>query len=103
LAVVADPLVPGDARRIPLRIPMPNYGVKVSSAYLSSDLMREFVAALPSVMREVYGNRNLTVYYGWACNLHSDLLYKPMSVSLDVFPYFIEDSTEQRSFVALIC
>ena len=77
---------------------MPNYGAKVSSAYISSDVMRKFVAALPSVMRDVYGDRNLTVYYGWACNLHSDLWYKPMSVSLDVFPYFIDDSTEQRIF-----
>ncbi len=44
---------------------MPNYGAKISSAYVSSELLREFVDALPSVMRDIYGNRNLTAYYGW--------------------------------------
>ena len=77
---------------------MANYAAKVSSAYVSSDLMREFIAALPVIFREIYGNQNLTVYYGWASNLHPDLWYKPMGVPLDVFPYFIEDSTEQRIF-----
>lgn len=77
---------------------MPNYGAKISSAYVSSNLMREFLAALPSVMRGIYGNRNLTAYYGWACNLHSDLLYIPMRVPLDVFPCFIADSVEQQIF-----
>lgn len=77
---------------------MPNYGAKVSSAYISSDVMREFIAELPSVMRDIYGNQNLKAYYGWACNLHADLLYKPMCIPLDVFPYFIEDSIEQRIF-----
>lgn len=77
---------------------MPNYAAKLSSAYVSSDLMREFIAALPSISREIYGDQNLTVYYGWASNLHPDLWHKPMAVSLDVFPYFIEDSTEQRIF-----
>jgi hypothetical protein len=77
---------------------MPNYAAKFSSAYVSSDLMREFIAALPSIMREIYGDRNLVIYYGWASNLHPDLWYKPMSVPLDLLPYFIEDSTEQRIF-----
>ena len=77
---------------------MPNYAAKFSSAYVSSDVMREFIAALPSIMREIYGNQNLTVYYGWASNLHPELWYKPMGVPLDVFPYFIEDSIEQRIF-----
>jgi hypothetical protein len=77
---------------------LPNYSAKVSSAYISGDVMREFIAALPTVMRDIYGNRNLTVYYGWTCNLHTDLLYKPMSVALDVFPCFIEDSITQRIF-----
>ena len=77
---------------------MPNYNTKLSSAYLSSDLMREFIDALPAVMRDIYGPGNLTAYYGWACNLHADLLYKPMSIPLDVFPYFIQDSIEQRIF-----
>jgi len=44
---------------------MPNYGAKVSSAYLANDLMRDFIAALPALLREIYGNRILTVYYGW--------------------------------------
>lgn len=77
---------------------MPNYAAKVSSAYISIDLMREFIAALPSIFREIYGNQNVTVNYGWACNLHPDLWYKPMGVPLDVFPYFIDDSIEQRIF-----
>jgi len=77
---------------------MPNYAAKLSSAYVSSELIAEFIAALPMVVREIYGDRSLTAYYGWACNLHSDLLYKPMAVSLDVFPYFIEDSVEQRIY-----
>ncbi len=77
---------------------MPNYSAKLSSAYLSSDLMHEFLNALPTLMRNIYGNRNLTVYYGWASNLHTDLWHKPMGVPLEVFPYFIEDSIEQRIF-----
>ncbi len=77
---------------------MPNFAAKMSSAYLSSDAIQEFLAALPSVTRELYGNRNLTVYYGWDCNLHPDLTYKPMGVPLDVFPYFIEDSVDHRIF-----
>lgn len=77
---------------------MPNYGAKVSSAYISNDVMREFIAALPKVMRDLYGNQNLTVYYGWDCNLQPDLLYEPMGVALDLFPYFIEHSIEQGIF-----
>ena len=77
---------------------MPNYGAKISSGYISSDAMREFIARLPSLMHDIYGNRNVTVFYGWACNLHHDLLHKPMQVPLEVFPYFIEDSVEQRIF-----
>ena len=60
--------------------------------------MREFIGALPSVMRDIYGDRNLMVYYGCGCNLHSHLLYKPMVVPLEVFPFFIEDSIERRIF-----
>ena len=54
---------------------MPNYGAKVSSAYISRDAIREFLAALPSVMRDIHGDRPLTVFYGWGCNLHYDLCY----------------------------
>jgi hypothetical protein len=78
---------------------MPNFGAKISSAYVSIALMREFIDALPSVMRDIYGNRHLIVSYGWGCNLHPELWYKPMRVALDTFPYFIEDSIEQRIFV----
>lgn len=78
---------------------MPNYLAKVSSAYLSNDAIRGFMASLPSIMLDIYGNQNLKVYYGWACKLHADLLYKSMGVPLDAFPHFIEDSIEQRIFV----
>ena len=78
---------------------MPNYAAKVSSAYLAKELMLQFIAALPSVMRDIYGNGNLTARYGWGCKLHPDLWYKPMGVPLEVFPYFVEDSIEQRIFV----
>jgi len=89
---------PVNVEPTPREFMMPNYGAKVSSAYIANDLMRDFIAALPALMREIYGNRILTVYYGWDCNLHSDLCYKPMAVPLDVFPYFIDDSIEQRIF-----
>jgi hypothetical protein len=77
---------------------MPNYQARYSSAYLSQEMMREFLAALPAIMLSIYGQQNLIVSYGWSCNLHGDLLFKPMQVSLDVFPYFIEDSISQRIF-----
>ena len=57
--------------------------------------MREFIAQLPFQMRELFGDHDLTAYYGWASNLHPDLWHLPMSVPLDVFSYFIEDSILQ--------
>jgi hypothetical protein len=76
----------------PAGIPMPNFGAKISSAYITANVMREFIDQLPFQMRGLFGDHNLTAYYGWLSNLHADLWYKPMSVPLDVFPYFIEDS-----------
>lgn len=77
---------------------MPNYDAKLSSAYLNVGKIRSFIDLLPSVIREIYGTRNLTAFYGFDCNLHQDLCYKPMIVSPDAFPYFIEDSIEQRIY-----
>jgi len=77
---------------------MPNLAAKFSSAYINADAMRDFIAELPSVLREIYGECHLTISYGWSCNLHHDLWYKKMTVPLDVFPYFIEDSIDQRIF-----
>ena len=77
---------------------MPNSAAKISSEYISADRMREFISQLPSVLREIYGDCRLTVSYGWSCNLHQDLLYKHMTVPVDVFPYFIKDSIEHRIF-----
>jgi len=77
---------------------MPNVSAKISSEYINADTMHNFIAQLPAVMREIYGRCNLTVSYGWSCNLHQDLLYKNMTVPLDVFPYFIEDSVEQKIY-----
>jgi hypothetical protein len=78
---------------------MPNYDAKVSSAYIAADAISAFLAELPSVMRDIYGDRSLTVMYGWASNLHSDLQYVPMGWPLDLFKFFLEDSIEQRIFV----
>jgi hypothetical protein len=78
---------------------MPNYGAKVSSAYIDADAIRGFLAELPSAMREIYGDQSLTVMYGWASNLHSDLQYVPMEWPLDLFKFFLEDSIDQRIFV----
>ncbi len=74
---------------------MPNFGSKISSAYITVGVMREFIAHLPSLMRDIYGNRNLNISYGLGCCIHQDLWYKSMNVPLDVFPYFIEDSVGQ--------
>ena len=75
---------------------MPNYGAKVSSAYISSDAIREFLAALPSVMRDIHGDRPLTVSYQWGCNLHNDLCFTPMCWPLDLFSDFLADSIDQK-------
>lgn len=77
---------------------MPNLAAKFSSAYIDANNMREFISRLPTVLREIYGDCRLTASYGWSCNLHQDLLYKKMTVPLDVFPCFIEDSMDQRIF-----
>jgi hypothetical protein len=77
---------------------MPNSGAKVSSAYVSPDELREFAEALPSVFRELFGDRSFSASYGWGCNIHVDLWYKPMCVGPDGFRWLIEDSTEQKIF-----
>ena len=77
---------------------MPNSGAKFSSSYITAEVMREFIAQLPSQLRQILSSPNLTVSYGWGCNLHPDLWHKPMTVGLDLFPYFIEDSVAQGIF-----
>ena len=77
---------------------MPNLGAKFSSSYISAAEMLEFIAQLPSQLRQILSSSNLTVSYGWGCNLHPDLWHKPMTVGLDLFPYFIEDSVAQGIF-----
>ncbi|MEI7459889.1 MAG: hypothetical protein WCK15_10815 [Pirellula sp.] len=77
---------------------MPNLGAKFSSSYITVEVMREFIAQLPSQLRPILSSPNLTVSYGWGCKLHPDLWYKPMNVGLDLFPYFIEDSETQGIF-----
>ena len=75
---------------------MPHYGAKVSSAYISSDAIREFLAALPSVMRDIKGDRPLTVSYQWGCFLDNDLCFTPMCWPLDLFPVFLADSIHKN-------
>ena len=77
---------------------MPNSAAKVSSAYLTSDAMRSFLAALPSVMREIYGDRPLVVFYGAGCRLHMDLCFKPMQWPLHLFKDFLTESLGQQIF-----
>lgn len=77
---------------------MPNLGAKFSSSYISVEVMREFIAQLPARLRPILSSPNLTLSYGWGCNLHPDLWYKPMNVGLDLFPYFIQDSLAQGIF-----
>lgn len=77
---------------------MPNAAAKVSSAYLTSDAMRSFLAALPSAMQEIYGDRPLIVFYGSGCRLHMDLCFKPMQWPLHLFNDFLTQSLDQRIF-----
>jgi hypothetical protein len=77
---------------------MPNSDAKVSSAYITRDAMRGFLAALPSVMRDTYGERSLTVLYGNGCRLHVDLCFKPMQWPLHLFSDFLSQSVEQQIF-----
>ena len=78
---------------------MPNFAAKHSSEYLTTDQMDAALKALPTVLVELFGECTFTICYGWAANLHSDLLYVPMRVQTSVLPYFIQESVDRRIIV----
>lgn len=77
---------------------MANFAAKFSSATIEPDQVRSFIAGLPALLEESYSDRALTFYYGFDCNIHNDLTYKPMRVALKVFSYFVEDSIDRKIY-----
>lgn len=77
---------------------MPHYGSKLSSAFISEAQMRQYIDALPPLFTELYEGQLLTASYGWACNLHADLVFLPMRVPVQTFEYFMLDSIAQNIY-----
>ena len=98
LAMDNQPSRPGDAGRYPTKVFMPHSKSKISSTYISETAMRDYIDALHPLLTELYGDQLLTASYGWACNLHNDLLYLPMRVPIKTFNYFMEDSIDQKIY-----
>ena len=78
---------------------MSTYTDKFSTEFLSEEQMREAMFSLPNVFQELLGTCRVVASYGWSCNLHVDLCYKPMDVGTSWMEYFIEDSVEHRIVV----
>lgn len=70
----------------------------MSSKTLTEAEILEFLNDLPGILSPLLSSDQLQIQYGFGTNLHSDLWYVPMRVSLQVFPYFIEDSVTHRIF-----
>ena len=66
---------------------------------LSQAEMQSVIAGLPALFKELAGDCIVIAQYGWACNIHNDLQYKPMSVGLSWLDRFIAESIDQRIFV----
>ena len=78
---------------------MPNKGARFSSHYLPKEQMHSALLALPGVLQTLLGEHKIVVRYGWAANIHSDLMYHPMNDSTNWIQYLIEDSIEQRIII----
>ena len=78
---------------------MPNKGARFSSDYLPKEQMHAALLALRGVLQSLLGEHKIIASYGWACNIHGDLLYKPMREDTRWIQYLIEDSIEQRIVV----
>ncbi len=62
---------------------MPNLGAKFSSSYITAEVMLEFIAQLPSKLRQILSSPNLTVSYGWGCSHLQILLCHESDIHID--------------------
>jgi len=72
---------------------------EVHTRLLSEPEVQLVLKGLPSLMRDLAGDCIVIAEYGWGCNIHNDLQYKPMEVGVAWLDGFISDSIEQRIFV----
>ena len=66
---------------------------------LSEDEIQSVIIGLPSLLKALAGDCIVVAHYGWACNIHPDLQYKPMEVGISWLDRFLSESIEQRIFV----
>lgn len=65
--------------------------------YMPPAEARQVLETLPVVLLSLLGeDAHLIIYYGWACNLHNDLLYRPMRELAKWLNRFISDSISQN-------
>jgi hypothetical protein len=73
-------------------------GETKKSAPRNADAIRAFLASLPTVLG-VCGIRELVVVYGYGCEIHPDLWYKPMAIQVPQLLIFLERSVDQGIFI----
>ena len=78
---------------------MANFKPKYSSECISVERMHQVCNNLHIVLLEVLGNATCKAMYGWSCDLHIELLWKPMQVPQSMMESFIRDSISQRIFL----
>lgn len=69
--------------------------IHIRSEYLSKDRFVQALEALPAALKTLLGEAEVIAYYGFGCQLHADLLYKPMRVHTGWLDRFIQDSLQQ--------
>jgi hypothetical protein len=74
---------------------MPDDSYKFYSGILPAERVHQAMEALPDVFRGLLGDCIVTAYYGFGCELHPDLQYKPMQVGTKWIHRFITDSITQ--------
>lgn len=65
---------------------------------LSEAEVRTVLAGLPALIKELVGDCVVNVEYGWGCNIHLDLQYRPMGVGIAWLDRFLSESMDQRIF-----
>jgi hypothetical protein len=66
---------------------------------LSEAEVQSVISGLPSLIRVLVGDCIVVAEYGWTCNIHNDLQYKPMEVGIGWLDRFLAESMDQRIFV----
>lgn len=65
------------------------------SEYLSKERIVQMIEAMPGTRRALLGDAEIVAYYSFGCELHHDLLCKPMRVHTNWMDRFVRDSLKQ--------